>query len=99
MSSIKVRFYFSHVITGFTILLILTTSCSPSVYLIDRQTILEIEASGDWQELDQKFQDKELASGPLPASKTKKAGDRDRIFRMTHSDQSVDGKSKESEVR
>lgn len=64
----------------------LITSCSPSIHLIDRQTILELEASGDWQELDQKFQEKELASGPLPIPKTKSEGDRARLFRMTHSD-------------
>ena len=60
--------------------------CSPSIHLIDRQTILEIEASGDWQELDRKFQDQEVASGPLPLEKTKTKGDRRKVFSMTHSD-------------
>jgi hypothetical protein len=60
--------------------------CSPSIHLIDRQTILEIEASGDWQELDRKFQDQEVASGPLPLEKTKTKGDRLKVFSMTHSD-------------
>jgi hypothetical protein len=73
----------------------LITSCSPSIHLIDRQTILELEASGDWQELDQKFQEKELASGPLPMPKVKNDTDRARLFRMTHSDDSIDPKSKE----
>jgi hypothetical protein len=59
--------------------------CSPSIHLIDRQTILEIEASGDWQELDRKFQDQEVASGPLPLEKTKTKGDRRKVFSMTHS--------------
>jgi hypothetical protein len=73
----------------------LITSCSPSIHLIDRQTILELEASGDWQELDQQFQDKELASGPLPVPKVKSDKDRTRLFRMTHSDDNIDPKSKE----
>jgi hypothetical protein len=87
---------FSKVLTSFTIFLSATTSCSPNVYLIDRQTILEIEASGDWQELDEKFQEKELASGPLPTSKTRKSSDRNRIYRMTHSDQNGNGHRKEA---
>lgn len=74
---------------------ILITSCSPSIHLIDRQTILELEASGDWQELDQKFQEKELASGPLPLPQLKSDIDRTRLFRMTHSDSNIDSKSKE----
>ena len=87
MSSIKTCFAVSHLLTALTILPGTTTSCVPSVYLIDRQTVLELEASGDWQELDQKFQEKELASGPLPTPKEKSAIDRSKIYRMTHSDQ------------
>ena len=70
----------------------LITSCSPSIHLIDRQTILELEASGDWQELDQKFQEKELASGPLPLPKARPDADRTRLFRLTHSDSNNDAK-------
>ncbi len=72
---------------GLTLVSVMLWGCSPSIHLIDRQTILEIEASGDWQELDRKFQDQEVASGPLPLEKTKTKGDRGRVFSMTHSDQ------------
>lgn len=71
---------------GLTLVSVMLWGCSPSIHLIDRQTILEIEASGDWQELDRKFQDQEVASGPLPLEKTKTKGDRGRVFSMTHSD-------------
>lgn len=60
--------------------------CSPSIHLIDRQTVLDIEASGDWQELDKKFQDQEVASGPLPLETMKNKGERRKVFGMTHSD-------------
>lgn len=70
----------------------LITSCSPSIHLIDRQTILELEASGDWQELDQKFQEKELASGPIPLPRARPDADRTRLFRLTHSDSNNDAK-------
>lgn len=61
--------------------------CSPSIHLIDRQTVLDIEASGDWQELDKKFQEQEVASGPLPLENMKNKGERRKVFGMTHSDE------------
>ncbi len=61
-------------------------SCAPTVYLIDRQTVLELEASGDWQELDQVYQKKELATGPLPLEKTETKLAQNAIFGMTHDD-------------
>jgi hypothetical protein len=60
--------------------------CAPTVYLIDRQTVLEIEASGDWQELDQKFHQNQLTSGPLPLEKTHEKAESSSIYAMTHSD-------------
>jgi hypothetical protein len=69
-----------------TISIVFFAACSPSINLIDRQTILELEASGEWQELDQKFQDKELSSGPLPTSKTRERESANKTLRMTHAD-------------
>jgi hypothetical protein len=62
------------------------SSCSPAVYLIDRQTVLELEASGEWQELDQVYQKKQLATGPLPLEKTKTKLAQNAVFTMTHGD-------------
>lgn len=70
----------------FITILGLFTHCTPSIHLIDRQTVLELEASGDWQELDKKFQDKALTTGPLPSPNNRQQAARNKIFRMTHAD-------------
>jgi len=67
-------------------------SCTPSIYLIDRQTVLELEASGDWQELDANFHNQEVASGPLPLEKTRERIDRRQVFNITHSDNDAGAK-------
>lgn len=64
----------------------LLTHCTPSIHLIDRQTILDLEASGDWQELDKEFQGKGLTTGPLPSPNNRQQAARNKLFRMTHSD-------------
>ena len=66
--------------------ILLQTSCSPSLYLIDRQTVLELEASGDWKELDESFQKQETAAGPIPVEKTREKIERRQVFNMTHAD-------------
>jgi hypothetical protein len=66
--------------------IVLQTSCSPSVYLIDRQTVLELEASGDWKELDETFHKQEMAAGPIPTEKTREKVERRQVFNMTHAD-------------
>ena len=62
------------------------SACIPDVYLIDRQTVLELEASGDWVELDQQFQNQSLNAGPLPLESTQSRIEQRQIFSMTHSD-------------
>ena len=66
--------------------IVLQTSCSPSLYLIDRQTVLELEASGDWKELDENLQKQEMAAGPIPTEKTREKVERRQVFNMTHAD-------------
>lgn len=62
------------------------SGCIPDVYLIDRQTVLELEASGDWQELDQAYQKQALNPGPQPLESTSDLVEQRQIFSMTHSD-------------
>ncbi|MFY7930112.1 MAG: hypothetical protein ACOVS5_14665 [Oligoflexus sp.] len=63
------------------------SACIPDVYLIDRQTVLELEASGEWPELDRKFQTESLQAGPLPLEQTRDRIEERQIFSMTHADQ------------
>ena len=62
------------------------TGCIPDIYLIDRQTVLELEASGQWPELDQKFKDAALKPGPSALEKTRDDVEARQIFSMTHDD-------------
>ena len=66
----------------------LMTGCVSDIYLIDRQTVLENEASGEWPELDKKFQDASLKPGPISLEKTRDTVERRQIFSMTHGDES-----------
>ncbi len=63
-----------------------TTACIPDIYLIDRQTVLELEASGQWPELDQKYKDAALKPGPSALEKTRATIESRQIFSMTHDD-------------
>lgn len=63
--------------------------CVSDIYLIDRQTVLEVEASGEWPELDKKFQEASLKPGPISLEKTRDTVERRQIFSMTHGDDST----------
>lgn len=68
-----------------------SVSCVPDVYLIDRQTVLEQQASGQWLELDKVLYEKALNKGPNSVKKTKNPIEDRVIYKMTHSDK-VDDK-------
>ncbi len=36
----------------------------PDVYLIDRHTVMEAEASGEWPQVDQRFREHAIKPGP-----------------------------------
>ena len=40
------------------------SACAPTVYLLDRQTVLEEEAAGEWPSLEASIQKQAHASGP-----------------------------------
>lgn len=61
-------------------------ACVPDLYLIDRQTVLELEASGQWPELDRKYKEMAVRSGPAPLESTRDTVESRRIFSMTHDD-------------
>lgn len=55
----------------------LITSCVPDVYIIDRHTVMEEEAAGDWPEFDKIFYQNVKTAGPTgfpeePETKRKK---------------------------
>jgi hypothetical protein len=62
------------------------SACVPDIYLIDRQTVLELEASGQWPELDGKYKAAALRSGPTALESTRDTVENRQVFKMTHDD-------------
>jgi len=54
----------------------------PDVYLVDRHTVMESEASGEWPELEQRFKKQSLSKGPVNLAKEPSERRRDRAFNM-----------------
>ncbi len=61
----------------FTFSLSVFVSCAPKIYVIDRPTILETEAGGDWPGLEVKKLTATMKEGPalLPKGNSKKTSD------------------------
>lgn len=58
----------------------------PDVYLIDRHTVMEAEASGEWPKLDQRFRQQAVKAGPTPLAKETESKRRDRAFQVLNSE-------------
>lgn len=56
------------------------TCCVPDIYVIDRHTMMEMEASGQWPELDQKIYLESLSLGPIPLPDEGDSKRKKRVF-------------------
>jgi len=54
----------------------------PDVYLVDRHTVMESEASGEWPELEQRFKKQSISKGPVNLKKEPNKRRRDTAFNM-----------------
>jgi hypothetical protein len=54
----------------------------PDVYLIDRHTVMEEEASGEWPELEARFREQAVKNGPTNLAKESMEQRRERAFRV-----------------
>ena len=54
----------------------------PDVYLIDRHTVMEEEASGEWPELESRFRQQAVKSGPTNLAEETVERRRERAFRV-----------------
>lgn len=66
----------------FTLLIPLFGACVPKVYVIDRQTVLEDEAAGEWPEFERELLKKSKAHGPTPFSKVEMSKSRARLYNV-----------------
>ena len=54
----------------------------PDVYLIDRHTVMESEASGEWPELEKRFLDESISKGPANLAKEPKDNRKKKAFKI-----------------
>ncbi len=69
---------------GIIVAAISMSSCIslPDVYLIDRQTVMEAEASGEWPQLEERFTHTTPKTGPTDLATEPSSKRRDRAFRV-----------------
>lgn len=56
----------------------------PDVYLIDRHTVMETEAAGDWPELENRFREQSPQTGPTNLSVEPNTARHERAFRVVN---------------
>lgn len=67
----------------FSILIgIFLSGCSPKIYLIDRQTVLEDEAAGEWPDFEKDILEQSKATGPTAFSKTGESIQKKRLYQV-----------------
>ena len=54
----------------------------PDVYLVDRHTVMETEASGEWPQLEKRFKKQSLSKGPVNLAKEPSERRRDKAFKL-----------------
>ena len=57
-------------------------ACTPKLYVVDRQTVLEEEAAGRWPQFEKELLEKSKAQGPTPFSKTPVTARRARLYNV-----------------
>lgn len=58
----------------------------PDVYLVDRHTVMESEASGEWPKLEQRFHKEALKMGATDLAKEPDNQRRERAFRTLNTE-------------
>ena len=79
----------SQVFALFISLAALSSGCSPKVYVIDNQTVLEEEAAGSWPQFEKQILDKAKAKGPTPLSQVPPNQSRDRLYNVLNGEMPV----------
>lgn len=62
----------------------------PDVYLIDRHTVMEAEASGEWPQLDQRFRQEAIKPGPTNLEKEGSNQRKDRVYQVLNGEFTTD---------
>ena len=62
------------------------SSCAIKVFLVDRQTVLEDEAAGEWPEFEKEILQKSEASCPTPFPVVAENSSKSRLFNVLNSE-------------
>ena len=76
-----------------TVLIFLSVGCSPKVYVIDNQTVLEEEAAGQWPQFEKQIIDKVKAKGATPISQVPPDAHRERLYNVMNGEMPLTTKS------
>lgn len=80
----KMHSYFLPLFFLFSGLLLSTTGCSPKFYIIDRHTLMEDEAAGEWPEYEKEFLKNAPQSGPTAFQKVEQSAKKKRLYNTLH---------------
>ena len=67
-------------------LILVLAGCIPKIYVIDRQTVLEDEAAGEWPEFESRLLGPGQARTPTPSARTRESERKARISRVLNGD-------------
>lgn len=71
-----------YIFTGIIFLALTACISLPDIYLIDRHTVMEAEASGEWPQLEERFRQTALSKGPTNLAEEPSGRRRERAFRV-----------------
>jgi hypothetical protein len=71
-----------NLLTVFGTIGIIAMGCTPKVYVIDRQTVLEDEAAGEWPQFEKDLLPKSAARSPTPFFKTKTTAHKAKLYNI-----------------
>ena len=66
----------------FWLVLLATTACVPKIYVIDRQTVLEDEAAGEWPQFEKRLVPQTQEKTPTASSDVQDSEKKQRIYRV-----------------
>lgn len=69
-------------------------ACAIKVYLVDRQTVLEDEAAGEWPEFEKQIMSRSLACAPEPFPVVAQSPNKARLFNVLNGELTGEGHKK-----
>lgn len=64
----------------------LICGCAPKIFLVDRQTVLEDEAAGEWPNFEKELLERAKTSGATPIEKPPESKKKARVYKLLNGD-------------